>query len=198
MNKKIQSSVWAFQLDKVNLFAYWDRLFTPEECAQIVKIGKKFSLEKGKVSTTNPKEDYKIRKSKISWIYPEKETQFIFEKVSKTVLNLNERFFGFDITSMSEGFQFTNYKAPGSHYGRHIDRSYDSLTRKLSVSIQLTDPSKYSGGDLLLHDGPKPIEMRKQIGDLVVFPSFVLHEVTPVTKGERNSLVCWVTGPSFK
>ena len=40
--------------------------------------------------------------------------------------------------------------------------------------------------------------MRKQIGDLVVFPSYVLHEVTPVTKGERNSLVCWVTGPSFK
>ena len=70
MNKKIQSSVWTFELDKVNLFAYWDRLFTPEECAYIIKIGKKLSLEKGKVSTTNPKEDYKIRKIKVSLIYP--------------------------------------------------------------------------------------------------------------------------------
>ena len=198
MNKKTQSSVWAFNLDKINLFSYWDKLFTPEECAHIIKIGKKLSLEKGKVSSVNPQEDYKIRKSKISWIFPEKETRFIFDKVSRTVLNLNERFFDFDVTSMSEGFQFTNYKAPGSHYGKHVDRSTGTLPRKLSISIQLTDPSKYSGGDLLIHDGPKPIEMRKQIGDLIMFPSFVLHEVTPVTKGERNSLVCWVTGPSFK
>jgi len=198
MNKKIQSSLWAFESDKVNLFAYWDNIFTPEECAHIVKIGKKLCLEKGKVSSKKPKEDDKIRKSKISWIFPSGETQFIFERVSKTVLNLNERFFGFDITSMSEGFQFTNYKAPGSHYGKHVDRSTDTLIRKLSVSVQLTDSSKYEGGDLLLHDGPKGIKMKRQIGDLVVFPSFVLHEVTPVTKGERNSLVCWVTGPSFK
>ena len=40
--------------------------------------------------------------------------------------------------------------------------------------------------------------MKQGQGDLVLFPSYMLHEVKPVTKGERNSLVCWVTGKQFK
>ena len=140
----------------------------------------------------------KYRKSKINWIQPDQKTDWIFKRLTDISQSLNDQFFKFDVEGFLEGLQFTNYKAPGSHYGKHVDRSTDTLIRKLSVSVQLTDSSKYEGGDLLLHDGPKGIKMKRQIGDLVVFPSFVLHEVTPVTKGERNSLVCWVTGPSFK
>ena len=40
--------------------------------------------------------------------------------------------------------------------------------------------------------------MKKEQGTLILFPSYTLHEVKPVTKGERNSLVTWVTGKSFK
>ena len=40
--------------------------------------------------------------------------------------------------------------------------------------------------------------MKKEQGTLILFPSYVLHEVKPVTKGERNSLVSWVTGKQFK
>jgi PKHD-type hydroxylase len=68
----------------------------------------------------------------------------------------------------------------------------------LSVSIQLTDPSEYEGGDLYLYDEDKGMLMNKSQGTLILFPSFVLHEVTPITKGERNSLVAWITGPNFK
>ena len=38
----------------------------------------------------------------------------------------------------------------------------------------------------------------KEQGKLILFPSYVLHEVKPVTKGERYSLVAWITGPQFK
>jgi len=121
-----------------------------------------------------------------------------FRRVTDTILNLNERFFGFDIFGLNEGFQFTNYKAPSDKYGKHVDRIFNFTVRKLSVSIQLTDPKEYEGGELYLYEGDEGILMDKKQGTLIMFPSFVLHEVTPVTKGERNSLVTWVTGNQFK
>jgi PKHD-type hydroxylase len=70
--------------------------------------------------------------------------------------------------------------------------------RKLSISIQLTDPNEYEGGELYLYDDDKGTVMDKTQGTLILFPSYVLHEVVPVTKGTRNSLVTWVTGKQFK
>ena len=75
---------------------------------------------------------------------------------------------------------------------------FDGIVRKLSISIQLTDPTKYEGGDLNLYWSDDPVTMKNNKGSLFIFPSYMLHEVTPVTKGERNSLVCWVNGPQFK
>ena len=66
------------------------------------------------------------------------------------------------------------------------------------MSVQLTDPKKYVGGDLLLYDSDKPTLTTRDQGSLVLFPSYVLHEVTTITKGERNSLVAWITGKPFK
>jgi PKHD-type hydroxylase len=70
--------------------------------------------------------------------------------------------------------------------------------RKLSISIQLTNPEEYEGGELKLYDSKEETIMDKAQGTLILFPSYVLHEVMPVTKGERNSLVTWVTGKQFK
>ena len=133
----------------------------------------------------------------IDYTYDETRDVFIPPKPFESWL-LNERFFGFDIFGINEGFQFTNYKAPGDKYGKHVDRSFDFIVRKLSVSIQLTDPKEYNGGELYLYDSDKGTLMDKKQGTLIIFPSYVLHEVMPVTKGERNSLVTWVTGNQFK
>ena len=101
---------------------------------------------------------------------------------------------------LNEGFQFTNYEAPSGKYGKHVDRGINTPVRKLSMSIQLTDPKEYEGGELKLYDGEdnQANVMDKTQGTLILFPSYVLHEVMPVTKGERNSLVTWVTGKQFK
>jgi PKHD-type hydroxylase len=140
-----------------------------------------------------------VRKSKISWLYSCDDMEWVFRRVTDIILNLNERFFGFDIFGLNEGFQFTNYKAPGQiNMVNMLIEHMDFVVRKLSVSIQLTDPKEYEGGELYLYDDDKGTLMDKKQGTLILFPSYVLHEVMPVTKGERNSLVTWVTGNQFK
>jgi len=184
---------WNFKLDEINLYAFFKDAFTKEECQTIINIAKDKGLIKG---ITQVESD--VRESKISWLYPIDGIDWVFRRVTDITLNLNERFFKFDLFGLNEGFQFTNYEAPSGKYGKHVDRSYNIPVRKLSISIQLTNPEEYEGGELYLYYGDKGIIMDKTQGTLVLFPSYVLHEVMPVTKGERNSLVTWVTGPQFK
>jgi PKHD-type hydroxylase len=190
---KFENSSWNFELDQVNLYAFWNNAFTKEECQTIINIAKDKGLIKGKT-----KEESDVRDSKISWLYPADKMDWVFRRVTDIVLNLNERFFKFDLFGMNEGFQFTNYEAPSGKYGKHVDRGTNMVVRKLSISIQLTNPEEYEGGELYLYDDDKGTLMDKTQGTLILFPSYVLHEVMPVTKGERNSLVTWVTGKQFK
>ena len=190
---KINNPSWNLYLDKVYTYAYWEKAFTKEECKTIIDIAKNKGLIKG---TTTGKTDARL--SKVSWLYSTDDLGWVFKKITDIVLNLNDRFFQFDIFGLNEGLQFTNYKAPSDKYKKHVDREVDSVIRKLSLSIQLTDPKEYQGGELLLYENEKGIEMKKEQGTLILFPSYTLHEVKPVTKGERNSLVSWVTGKQFK
>jgi PKHD-type hydroxylase len=202
MNKKVKkpifkNSSWNFELDQINLFAFWSNAFSKEECQTIINIAKNKGLIKG--TTFNDDKTKDVRDSKISWLYAVDDMDWVFRRVTDIVLNLNERFFKFDLFGLNEGFQFTNYEAPSGKYGKHVDRGMNIPVRKLSISIQLTDPEEYEGGELKLYDGEEEgVLMDKTQGTLIMFPSYVLHEVMPVTKGERNSLVTWVTGKQFK
>jgi PKHD-type hydroxylase len=195
---KFENSSWNFELDQINFYAFWNNAFTKEECQTIINIAKDKGLIKG--TTFNDDKIKNVRDSKISWLYPVDGMDWVFRRVTDIVLNLNERFFKFDLFGINEGFQFTNYEAPSGKYGKHVDRSINIPVRKLSISIQLTNPDEYEGGELKLYDGDdeEAIIMDKAQGTLIIFPSYVLHEVMPVTKGERNSLVTWVTGKQFK
>ena len=118
----------------------------------------------------------------------------------------------------SESCQFTKYKK-GQYYDWHCDswtkpyvREHENdpshgKIRKLSVTVTLSDPKDYKGGELEFdfrqNDPDKPnkkIKCKEILpkGSLVVFPSFVWHRVCPVTKGERNSLVIWNLGYPFR
>jgi len=190
---KFENSSWSFELDQVNLYAFWNNAFSKEECQTIINIAKNKGLIKG---TTKGESD--VRDSKISWLYHSDGIDWVFRRVTDITLNLNERFFKFDLFGINEGFQFTNYEAPSGKYGKHVDRAINMSVRKLSISIQLTNSEEYEGGELKLYDGEEETLMSKEQGTLIIFPSYVLHEVMPVTKGERNSLVTWVTGKQFK
>ena len=191
--KKFVNSSWNFKLDEVNFYAYWENIFSKEECSTIINIAKKKGFIKGQTLANND-----ARKSRICWLYPADNIEWVYRKITDVVLNLNNRFFNFNIFGINEGLQFTNYKAPSDKYSKHLDKSLGMVVRKLSVSIQLTDPKEYEGGELYLYDSDKGQLMNNKQGTLIMFPSYVLHEVKPVTKGERNSLVTWVTGEQFK
>jgi PKHD-type hydroxylase len=193
---KFENSSWNFKLDTINLYAFWNNAFSKEECQKIINIAKDKGLIKGK--TFNDNKTKNARDSKISWLYPIDGIDWVFSRVTDITLNLNERFFKFDLFGLNEGFQFTNYKAPSGKYGKHVDRAINMPVRKLSISIQLTNPEEYEGGELKLYDGEEETVMDKTQGTLIIFPSYVLHEVMPVTKGIRNSLVTWVIGKQFK
>jgi len=190
---KFENSSWSFELDQVNFYAFLKNAFSKEECQTIIDIAKNKGLIKGKT-----KAESDIRNSKISWLYPSDNMDWVFRRCTDIVTNLNNEFFKFDLHGFNEGFQFTNYTTPGGKYGRHVDKSINGVIRKISISIQLTDPTEYEGGELYLYEDDKGTLMDKTQGTLIMFPSYVLHEVMPVTKGERNSLVTWVTGKQFK
>jgi len=77
--------------------------------------------------------------------------------------------------------------------------------RKLSMTINLNKPGEYEGGNLKFDFGPHApgnrfhecVEIRPQ-GSIIIFPSYVYHQVTPVTSGTRYSLVLWTLGQPFK
>jgi PKHD-type hydroxylase len=192
---KFENSSWSFELDQTNFYAFWNNAFSKEECQTIINIAKNKGLIKGSTKGGDTKD---VRDSKISWLYPTDDMDWVFSRVTDMVLNLNERFFKFDLFGINEGFQFTNYEAPSGKYGKHVDRGINIPVRKLSISIQLTNPEEYEGGELYLYEDDKGTVMDKAQGTLILFPSYVLHEVMPVTKGTRNSLVTWVTGKQFK
>jgi len=94
-----------------------------------------------------------------------------------------------------EGVQIAAYKS-GGKYDWHMDVGPgQNSSRKLSMSVQLSDPKSYEGGDLEFMRVAQKSE--RDVGALIVFPSFLQHRVTPVTKGTRYSLVAWVHGKPF-
>ena len=70
--------------------------------------------------------------------------------------------------------------------------------RKLSCVLQLSDADDYEGGELQLNNGGGAVSIGKKKNRIVFFSSFVLHRVTPVTKGTRISLVTWLSGKNLR
>jgi PKHD-type hydroxylase len=188
-------TTWQFQTDYVERWAFWDKLFTKEECDKIIEICNEFQLSTAK---TYDEKSNSLRKSEISFIPANGDTNWFYEKIASASANLNERFFKFDLHGFDEGLQFTRYVAPGGKYEAHVDKIYNYKVRKLSIVVQLTDPTTYEGGQFELIDQNDPESLPKDIGTMLVFPSYSLHRVTPVTEGTRYSLVGWISGKPFK
>lgn len=192
---------WLLQKDTVENWAYWDEAFSPGECEKIIKYALQNPKEKGAISGTvgvPGKIDSLYRNNSVIWLnHDSPDIKFAMERLTGIINDLNNKYFNFNLYGFCENLQFTEYIAPGEYYKKHIDKMYDGLVRKLSVVIQLTDPAEYEGGELILDLGVPNI-MRKNQGSVILFPSYVLHEVTPITKGTRHSLVAWLAGDPFK
>ena len=221
-------------MNLTNYYYYFKSALSPRICDDIVAYGKRHQTEMavtGGLGRNNNKEAYKSdgtmkkgalknlqkkRKSEIVWI----NDQWIYKEIHPFIHEANKTAgWNFD-WDFSESCQFTKYGV-GQHYGWHCDswdKPYDKPNdlnshgkiRKLSVTVSLSDPSEYEGGNL-------EFDFRNQVdwernkkskikecteirprGSIIVFPSFVWHRVNPVTRGTRYSLVIWNLGKPFR
>ena len=221
-------------MNLTNYYYYFKSALSPRICDDIVAYGKRHQTEMavtGGLGRNNNKEAYKSdgtmkkgalknlqkkRKSEIVWV----NDQWIYKEIHPFIHEANKTAgWNFD-WDFSESCQFTKYGV-GQHYGWHCDswdKPYDKpddpnshgKIRKLSVTVSLSDPSEYDGGNL-------EFDFRNQVdwernkkskikecteirprGSIIVFPSFVWHRVNPVTKGTRYSLVIWNLGRPFR
>lgn len=177
--------------------------FCNDEINNIIKLGIGTDIGISRISAQTTGEFTDIRKSLNSWIYPNTITNWLFEKITCYIHTANENFC-FDLHSL-ENLQFTIYdESYDGSYSSHVDHSFGPSSpdshRKLSFSVQLTSPDLYEGGELrAYHDTLNQYTVGcKDLGCINFFPSYMLHEVTSVTKGRRYSLVGWVHGPKFK
>ena len=182
--------------NKIGYFATLENVFSKEEIEKIKTQAFKFELEEGRVFNKTLPENPRI--SKIRWFYPDDETNWVYKKMVDLIHLVNNQVFNINLYGM-QLLQYTTYNHEElGFYGPHIDTeniTENNLTRKLSFSIQLSDVDDYEGGELVVGVGHQPQTMDKNIGSVHFFLSDIVHEVKPVTKGERHSLVGWIVGP---
>ena len=189
---------WWLDMSDMEFYAWYEDIFTKEELDVIEKLVSDDDLYVGTISGNT--KNTAIRDSKIKFIESNIESnKWIFERFTGLINNANERFFKFDLSRL-ESLQYTVYNE-GQFYRDHMDLGYknpNNAVRKLSFTMQLSDPADYDGGELLIKHGSEPDIARKNRGAITFFPSYVMHEVTPVTRGTRKSIVGWVTGPHWR
>lgn len=189
---------WYLSVKNLEKWAFANNLFSKEECQKI--IDQSLKLEKLNATLKDGVVNQSIRKNSISWL-PSNDPEFewAFRKLTDAVNSINDQFWQFDLDYI-EILQFTHYDQLGDFYDFHSDILHTGPHyRKMSFSLQLSDPSAYKGSELeFYHSGNTFDKSKTDQGTLIVFPSFIPHRVTPLTEGKRYSLVGWVCGKAFK
>jgi PKHD-type hydroxylase len=187
--------------DSVGQPTFVANFLSAEECNRIISI-----VESSGQLYAGKTEDHQIheslRKSDITWLNPDGEHRWLFERIRDCINAINADWFRYNLTGF-EGIQFTKYSyksRAGDFYSSHKDTATlpGGTIRKLSFTIQLSDPNSYGGGDVVLYSSLiESATLTRDIGSMSFFPSYTIHEVVPVNRGIRYSLVGWACGPAF-
>jgi PKHD-type hydroxylase len=166
--------------------------FSARECRQICACGRRLSLHRGRLS--NAPAAY--GRSRVGALEPDADTLWIYEKLASTFRAVNA-WYRYELIGFVEALRFTVYDA-GDDFGWHLDTGPGlASTRKLSLSVQLSAAGDYEGG-MLEFCATDPLSHARDLGTVIVFPSFLPHRVRKVTRGTRCALVAWMHGPEFR
>ena len=135
------------------------------------------------------------RSTNICWIDPGKDSDWIFSKLDSLGQRMNKNY-NLDLLGFFESIQVGTY-GEGQKFDWHADNDGYPL-RKLTISIQLSNDADYEGGNLEFMDGPHVRTAPREKGAAVIFPSQMMHRVTPINTGIRQSMVVWLSGPPLK
>lgn len=198
---------------------WFDTKLPPEMVDLIEREFKAPSLEQSELSQQGFV-DTRVRDSYQEWV---QSSTWYGGLIWYYINRANRENFRYDITDIDQAtFQYTEYH-PGQHYSWHVDDSNDDhyrpetlvssahnaggdfaylggeYVRKLSFSLQLSDPKDYRGGELQFYDNDKDTFFAsKDRGSMIIFDSRVKHRVRKVKQGVRKTLVGWVVGPRWK
>jgi len=191
---------------KSYIVATAEPVLTPQQCDELIRIGQSEPKIKATIGTlvNTTKLDESYRKSIISWI-PFAKALPIYQVIRQWMEVTNNNYFGFDTVQLSEQGQYAEY-SKGGFYNWHMDSSIEMklmpTVRKISMTLLLNDSKDFEGGDLELFCGEtldsEKNKFKLKRGYALFFASFLLHRVTPVTKGNRKSLVMWFGGSSLR
>ena len=174
------------------------KIFTEEECHRIIELSEKLPLVEGGVGVgDNLKTESTIRDSSLKWLTPGEEFNWVFHRIYGAVNEAN-KYFKFDLRGF-KAIQIARYDVGGHFNTWHSDMGLGmSSLRKLSISVQLSGPEDYDGGKLEFQVLQDELQHSKERGTTILFPPYMTHRVTPVTRGTRWSLVAWIMGPPFR
>lgn len=173
--------------------------FGPDGCDRIIALARTDALaEAGLVGGVS---NHNIRRADIAWLDEREGTGWVMDRIISVVRDANRAAFDFDLREFAESAQVARYD--GHRQGHfdwhsHIGDGPVARKRKLTMVVQLSDSAAYAGGVLELRPDSHTRTADRARGTATLFPSFVLHRVTPVTEGERYSLTIWAHGPEFR
>lgn len=181
---------------------YWfQHGFSKEELNKIYQDIANVPFDRATViGNGNPEEIKQIRSSSIKWIPKNQQWDWLYKKMMDLAVQANQ-IWGFDLISAPEAIQYTEYyDTAEGHYDWHQDIGPGSASlRKVSITVQLSEADEYEGGDLEMWQGGSSVHVAPRgAGVVFIFPSYMMHRVTKVTKGTRRSFVLWVGGQHYK
>lgn len=183
-------------LDQTNYY-WFSGGFSSDEVDKIVEDSIEYPFVKALV--VDEESTDKFRKSSIKWLPFDDKWEWVIDRIMNQIMEANNSIWRFDLRSVIDNIQYTEYDGNGGHYDWHMDIGPGKIShRKISVVVQLSDPSDYVGGDLEIKTGSGYATVPRGKGNVVIFPSFLLHRVVPLTSGNRKSLVLWVGGGHYQ
>jgi PKHD-type hydroxylase len=138
----------------------------------------------------------KIRNTQNIIIDHDNDSDYLYKSLGQKFITANEKYFHYHVSSIID-VQILKYEI-GCFYKAHLDIGGKVSNRKISLIAQLSDPSNYTGCDTILHHSYEPVVLDKTFNGGIFFPSYLLHEATPLLTGTRYALVAWACGEPFR
>ena len=169
-------------------------LFSDNECDRIIDLVEHFKTEAAQVGgDNNTVTNKKIRKCDVVWIPELEVTTWLRNRIETAFREANEELYGFELDYL-EKLQYLKYQRL-NFFKPHFDLGEPGIaTRKLTMSVQLSQPNEYWGGNLSVRDITGTVVASKQRGDVIIFPTYLLHHAHTIYFGTRQCLVAWMHG----